>query len=378
MSYYSSQYLHSDATPDWSYISNLAGDIRQFIDAVKYLDSAGSISSSDMTKKAESVIHGDAYTDDEKVMAAGYLDRRKELVDDRLQGVDYSTLAVLATRLWQDIQIWESFGLRNSNIKELDVQYDKKAKELRAIIEAKAYAKQQAELAEQQAKEQAKQQAEEQAAQQAREQAERQAREQAERWAKEQAERQAREQAERKRLEKELDERLNKSFRAASLMIERTFDDANVARSSCRDNYTKENGTEHKLRLPIWMFNDDANRCYCVYAQRGTGKYRHEWFYSVMRSCDVRPTASCRYYSKGVTSGKHYLVRALSPDFKTVLPVTMKSGRVIFNDKLLSICLDDREVQFPKSLEDIDVDRLGDVIAEECLEEHDAEESDVD
>ena len=49
MSYYGSQYLHSDATPDWSYISNLAGDIRQFIDAVKYLDSAGSISSSDMT-----------------------------------------------------------------------------------------------------------------------------------------------------------------------------------------------------------------------------------------------------------------------------------------------------------------------------------------
>lgn len=131
MSYYSSQYLHSDATPDWSYISNLAGDIRQFIDAVKYLDRAGSISSSDMTKKAESVIHGDDYTDDEKVMAAGYLDRRKELVDDRLQGVDYSTLAILATRLWQDIQIWESFGLRDSNIKELDVQYDKKAKELR-------------------------------------------------------------------------------------------------------------------------------------------------------------------------------------------------------------------------------------------------------
>lgn len=234
MTFYGSDYVRSDSKPRWDAIGNLSGDLRQFIEDLKYLDSIGNISNSNDVRSAVHVICDDNYTSDEKAAAIEYLDKRKKLVDAKLQGVDYSMLIEMSAELLKGIYLWNSFGLRNADIKMLDAQYNKKAK----ILRDAAYAELQAKV-----------------------------------------------RAEREECEKERNEKLNKNFRVASALIEKAFGDVNVTRTSYRDSCS--DNTEHKLGFPIWMFNDDTNRCYCVDVQRGGGSHKHEWFYSVMCSCNV-------------------------------------------------------------------------------------------
>ena len=316
MTFYGSDYVRSDSKPRWDAIGNLSGDLRQFIEDLRYLDSIGNISNSNDVRSAVHVICNDNYTSDEKAAAIEYLDKRKKLVDAKLQGVDYSMLIEMSAELLKGIYLWNSFGLRNADIKMLDAQYNKKAK----ILRDAAYAELQAKV-----------------------------------------------RAEREECEKERNEKLNKNFRVASALIEKAFDDNCVTRTSHRDSCS--DNTEHKLGFPIWMFNDDTNRCYCVDVQRGGGNHKHEWFYSVMCSCNVLPGSSYSRYNKGVTSSKNYQIKALSCDLEKIVPVDMKDGHFVMNDELASICSDDRKVQPLRSLADIDTSGLGDNI----IEEHDVD-----
>lgn len=326
MSYYSSDYVDSNGKPLWDAFGKLSGELRQFAEDIKCL---GSISSSDEVKNAECVIRCSDYTDDEKDAAAKYLDERKKLVDAKLNGVDYSTLIEQAIVLLKSIHALESFGLQDTDIEELDAQYGAKARALRAAVQEEAQAKLEAEFNEQQAQKQ----------------------------------------AEREKYDKECNEKLDKNFRIASALIEKAFGDVNVTRTSYRDNCS--DNTEHYLYFPVWMFNDNNNRCYCVDIQHCHNNYKHKWFYSVMCSRNVLPTTSYKRYSDGVTSGKNYDIKAFSHDFNKMIPVVAKGGHFVFDDNLASVCSDDREIQPPQLLADVDISDLDDILVEESnIEEH--------
>lgn len=234
----------------------------------------------------------------------------------------------------------ESFGLRDADIKVLDEQYATKAKMLRLEAQAEASDKRHAEWVAHQAKVQA-------------------------------------EQEER---EKVHNGKLDESFRIASILIEKAFGDADVTRISHRDDFIENNGTSRSSYFPIWMFNDGAARCYCVSIQHGSYNHSHKWFYSVMRSCSVLPSSSYNRYSKGITSGGNYEVKALSHDFDKVVPVVMKHGRVVMDDDVASVCSDDREIKCPCSFADVDTssiesgaididDSVYDEYLDECLDD---------
>ena len=306
--YCSSDYVGYDKKPRWDAFGKLLGELRQFVDDIRPLNS---ISDSVSLRNARGVINGQNYTDAEKAAAIKYLDKRKKLVDAKLKGVDYSTLIEQVATVIENICILERFDLSNADIGMLDAQYCDEARVLRdtALAEAKV-----------------------------------------------------KEQAEREKYEKEHNEKLDKNFRIASALIEKAFGDVDVTRTSYRGGWGDT--TAHSLSFPVWMFNDDTDTCYCVDIQRGSENYKNKWFYSVMRSCDVLPMSVFHRYDNGITSGNHYQVKALSCDLKKVLPIYMKYGHFTMSDDLLNICADDHAVQPLHSFVDIDINDLDDNIVE--------------